>query len=299
MTNRVFLDYDRPALDAQYNNRGKVPGFESIIEQWVRRSERARTVLPARLEIAYGASPAETLNVFPAQVAGPSPVLVFIHGGYWMSRSKLDTDFVALGLVPHGITVVNIEYALMPGVRMDEAVRQCRSAVAWAIREAAALGADPHRVWVAGHSAGGHLTAMVAATDWDVFFEAERRERGLAVPLGRPAGGLGLSGLYDLEPIRLCYLNDTLGLSPQEAAANSPIQLAAPASGLWRLQVGSLEGPEYFRQTWELASRWASARARAVTAELTAGDDHFTIATRLHDPRDPLTLRLVRDIQGR
>jgi arylformamidase len=297
MADKVYLDYDRAALDAQYDNRRKVPGFERFIERWVDASRQARESLRCQLDVPYGESPAERLDIFPAAGNGPSPVLVFIHGGYWMSRSKSDTDFVALGLVPHGVAVVNIEYALMPGVRMDEVVRQCRAAVTWTLRHASDFGGDPSRVWVAGHSAGGHLTAMVGATDWPAFMQAQRAQ-GLEPTDARPAGGWGLSGLYDLEPIRLCYLNDTLAMDAAEAARNSPVSLPAPAAGCWTMAVGD-EGPEYLRQSWQQAQAWACMDGRQVSAQVRRGDDHFSIATRLADPADPLVGAIVADIARR
>jgi arylformamidase len=282
---RIFLDYDRAALDAQYDNRAKVPDFQRHIDRWMSGSQRARESLRCTLDVAYGAGPSETLDVFPAGRSTPTPVLVFIHGGYWMARSKADTDFVALGLVPHGVTVVNIEYSLMPSVRMDEVVRQCRAAVAWTLRHAADFGGDPARVWVAGHSAGAHLMAMVAATDWDAA-------GALRV---RPAGGWGLSGLYDLEPIRRCYLNDTLAMDAAEGARNSPMSLPPPPDGRWTLAVGE-EGPEYLRQTSQQAAVWGCDGARRVSAQVWRGDDHFTIVARLDSPEDALVQAMVDDL---
>jgi len=145
--------------------------------------------------------------------------------------------------------------------------------VAWVIDHAQELGADPRRVFVAGHSAGGHLTA-VAMND------------------ARVAGGLAISGLYDLEPIRLCYLNDVLALTPADAERNSPLRLPPPRSGALILALGEREGPEYHRQTDDLAAAWAR---RGFTAEVMdlAGHDHFSIAVQLGEAKSELSRAIL------
>ena len=285
MATAVYRHYDQAALDAQYNNRAKVPDFqERHIARWIEGGVRARAQFTTHEQIVYDPSSGERLNLFLPAGQGPWPVLIYIHGGYWMALDKSSTDCVALGLVPHGVAVVNIDYTLMPAVRMDEVVRQCRAAVQWVHAQAALYGLDAARVWVAGHSAGGHLTAAVAAHGW----------------AGRPplAGGFAFSGLHDLEPIRWCYLNQTLRLDEPEAARNSPVHLQPPADGDWTLHVGGLEGEEYLRQSVALAQAWASTPSRRMALEVCAGADHFSLVAPLEDPRSALVSRMLQTIRA-
>jgi arylformamidase len=281
----VFRHYDQASLDAQYNNRAKVPDFqERHVARWLAAGALARTRFQCRVDQTYDPSSGQTLNVFLPEGSGPWPVLVYIHGGYWMALDKSATDCIALGFVPHGVAVVNIDYSLMPAVRMDELVRQCRAAVCWVRDQGPALGLDPARIWVAGHSAGGHLTAAVAAEGW----------------AGRPpmAGGMSFSGLHDLEPIRLSYLNQTLGMDAAEAARNSPVGMPPPGSGHWTLLVGGREGPEYLRQAVALAEAWASSSTRRTLLEVQADQDHFSVVAPLEDPDSVLVRRLSSAMLG-
>jgi arylformamidase len=288
MSSPIFRGYDRAGLDAQYNNRAKVSDYETHVARWTTAAQIARDTLSPQLDVPYSSGPDETLNIFPARSTSAAPVLVYIHGGYWMARSKADTDGIALGLVPKGITLVNVDYSLMPGARMDDLVRQCRAAVAWTLTHAASFGGDPSSVWIAGHSAGGHLTASVAATDWSAYPMASQ---------GRvPAGGFAFSGLYDLEPIRLSYLNEVLLMDSAEAQRNAPIGMTAPARGDWTLLVGGNEGPEYLRQSFDLGSAWGTNEKRRVQVEVVEGADHFSIVAPLYDQSSALIRRMVSTI---
>jgi arylformamidase len=267
MGDPVFRHYDQRALDAEYNNRAKVKDAPEWLARYDRESRLARAELACRLDLAYGAHAGERLDVFPAGGSRPAPVHVFVHGGYWHRLDKADFSFVARALVPAGVATVVVNYALIPSVDMDELVRQCRASIAWVHANAASFGGDPGRLFVSGHSAGGHLTAMLLATDW-------RAVGGL--PADVVKGGVAISGLYDLEPIRLSYLNEILKLSSATARKYSPVLLPPPREGRLVLAVGGNEGPEYHRQTTDLAGAWARAGFKSEVLDL-PGLDHFSI----------------------
>jgi arylformamidase len=275
---------DRATLDRELNNRAKVADAAAWLERYARQSEAARKTLACRLDLAFGPHPGERLDLFPA---GPgAPVHVFVHGGYWHRLDKADFSFVARGLVPAGAAVAVINYALIPTVDMDELVRQCRAAVAWLARHARDLGGDPARLFVSGHSAGGHLVAMLLATDWPAF---------AGLPPDTVKGGAGISGLYDLEPIRRSYLNDVLGLTPEAARRASPCLLPPGGRAPLLLAVGGDEGVEYHRQTDAQAAAW---RARGVDVEVLdlTGHHHFSIVAELERPDAPLTRAILRQM---
>lgn len=255
----IFKAYDRAALDAQYNNRARHADHDVYFRNWEAGNKAAQAMPDLRANISYGPAPEETLDIFLAGES-PAPVHVFIHGGYWQQRTKDDFSFVAQGLVPLGAHTVVVNYALAPQVTMDEIVRQNRAAFAWIWRNARDFGGDPDRIFVSGHSAGGHLVAMVMSADWTAF--------GEGLPPDLIKGGCAISGLYDLEPIRLTYLNDALGLDAEAAARNSPVLHPPIRKAPIIVAVGAEESEEYHRQAEDFVS------------VLTAGDvpcEHFVL----------------------
>ena len=280
----MFRHYDRKALDAEYNNRAKVKDAMAWLARYGAESARARAELPMQFDVPYGRHHAERLDVFLPSGAGPAPIHVFVHGGYWHRLDKADFSFVARAF-PEAATVV-VNYALVPSVDLDEQVRQVRASIAWVHANARSFGGDPARITVSGHSAGGHLVAMLLATDW----------AGFGAPADVVKGGCAISGLYDLEPIRLCYLNDVLALSPDVAQRNSPVHLEPSGRAPLALTLGAHEGPEYHRQTDDLAAAW---RAVGVSIDVidAAGHDHFSIICEL-ERADTELARVIRKQMG-
>jgi len=284
----VYRDLDQAALDVQYNLRRAVPSHPAYFARWAAESRAARAVLGGRLDLAYGPASGETVDLFPVSAA-PAPLLVFIHGGYWQAMDKSDFSFIAPAYRAAGIGVAIVNYTLAPAAGMDAIVGQIRRSVAFLAREGAALGVDPGRIFLAGHSAGGHLTAMAMLTDWASF--------GLATdPI---SGGCGLSGIFDLEPIRLCYLNQVLGLDAATVRRNSPLHLIAaapPPRGGLILAVGGHETAEFHRQQAEFA---ASCLARHWRCSVVAqpAEEHFSIVDRFGEPGSLLSTTVVDAIR--
>ena len=274
----IWREYDREGLDYQYAVRERVANALELIAQGAEASEATRRDLEVRLDQAYGDTPGQTVNVFPAAAHG-APVFIFIHGGYWQRLDKNDYDFVARPFVEAGAAVVNVNYDLAPTVKMDEIVRQVRAAVLWSWQNAGSFNGDRKRIHVSGHSAGGHLTAMVACTDWPAL--------ATDVPANLVKSGHAISGLYDLEPIRLCHLNDAVRMDEAEAARNSPMLLAGANNAPLVLAVGGAETDEFLRQQTAYAAALSDA-GKAPPEIVQPACNHFDVLFALTDPNELL-----------
>src|SRR4051794_16854094 len=210
----IYKQYNQEELDNQYNNRLHVPDFATYLERWDTWSEAARQKHAYIKDLQYGDQPRECLDIFPSGKRG-SKVLVFIHGGYWQLFDKTKFHFVAEAFLPHHITTVVINYPLAPAAAMDEIVASCRKAVRWLQQHLAAYNADPQQVYIAGHSAGAHLATMLMSKDSAV--EIAPFIKGMCL----------LSGLYNLVPVQLSYVNTVVGMDKGTAERNSPVNLPA------------------------------------------------------------------------
>jgi arylformamidase len=274
MAEAVYRDYDSEALYAQYNNRAQVTEAELAVikdDQNARSADYRANAAHKHLDLAYGPHDREKLDIFLPAGDG-APIFAFIHGGYWQWNDKEGFEFLAKELNAAGAGFANIEYALCPSVTIAELTDQCRRAIAFLWREAATYGYDANRIVVSGHSAGGHLTAMMQATDWPAF------EGGL--PMGVVAAGLPISGIYDLEPIRLTPLNDAVQMKPQDVAEVSPMFMPPTSAGESIIAFGGDEYDEFDRQASDIAAAWAKHGIATSTLNL-PGRDHFTALSAL------------------
>lgn len=266
-------------LDAQYFMRGAVPDWKEYLDGWTADSQAVRRQLGGEFNIAYGPSSDELLDVvLPSRPVSDAPVQILIHGGYWKALGKDDFTFLAPPLAAHGIISVVVNYALCPTVTMTELVEQCRRAVRWTRANIAQFGGDPDRLHVTGHSAGGHLSAMMAATDWG----ATRRDGGPPI-----RSVTAISGLYDLAPVQACFVQEDLRLTQSEVAANSPLDMTLPAGTDLLLAVGADETPA-FRWHTSVYAAHCTSQGLACAAMEVAGMHHYSVVNVLCDETAPL-----------
>ena len=268
-------------LERMYNNRARVPEHGEYFARWAADSARVRESQPCSIDVPYGDGANETLDIFPAEGGTErAPVLVFIHGGYWRSLDKRDHSFVAPAFTGRRVCVVVPNYALCPGteaapVSISHIALQMVRALHWTWRNIAMHGGDPGRITVAGHSAGGHLAAMLLACQWEKVAGD--------VPDQMVRNALALSGLFELEPMRRTpSFQASLKITPEDVPRISPALWPAPAAGTLYAVAGAKESEEFIRQNQAIAEAWGPKVVPV--CELAPGLDHFSIVDALADP---------------
>jgi len=268
---------DKAFLSREYNNRELVPEHPQFFSRWAEASSHARTTMACSLDVAYGAAPGERIDIFPAR-KGDGSCMMFIHGGYWRALDKKDFSFLAPAWVGAGVSLAIVNYDLCPRVSIEEIVRQMLRASRWLWLHAEEHGMDPDRLHAAGHSAGGHLTAMLMAAIWPKF---DRR-----LPKDLWKGGLAISGLYDLTPLlEVDWLNADLRLDPASARKLSPAFMPPATRAPVMTCVGGGESSEFLRQNALLGSRWRGAFAGDIAMP---GKNHFSVIDGLAEPGSAL-----------
>jgi arylformamidase len=272
-------------LNAQYNNRELVPDHARHLAHWAEASALTRSKAECRLDLRYGSGEQESLDLFPTSNAD-APVLVFVHGGYWRALDKSDFSFVAPVFTQAGALVVVPNYSLCPKVSIEHITWQMVRALQWVWEHAAQHGGDPRRIVVAGHSAGGHLAAMLLSCRWKQVSDE--------LPPQLVGGALSISGLFDLEPIRHApFLQADLQLTPASVRRLSPAFFPRPKGRLYAT-VGAAESEEFLRQNQLIRDVWGPTAVPV--CETVPGHDHFSVLQSLVDPAGrlhELALRLL------
>ena len=271
------MRYTAEFCEREYNARASIPEHPQIFARWAEQSAAVRRLRACVIDLNYGETTGERLDLFPASRDG-APLLVYIHGGYWRSLDKSDFAWIAPPFVNHGVSVALLNYGLAPATPMEEIVRQMLRAHAWLYRNGDRLGFDPNRICLVGHSAGAHLTAMMMAAIWPAF--------GADLPADLVKGGLAISGIYDLEPLRHApFIRADLGLDAKRARLLSPVHMPPATGRPLYTAVGALESGEFRRQTALIGKAWPRNLVREVRMP---GLHHLNVIEELANVASPL-----------
>jgi len=267
--------------EAQYNLRVAFPSYPQTRETWIAASRELERKAKPTLDLAYGDEPLQKLDYYAAQPNGP--LLVFVHGGYWQGGDKADVGFIAGPYIEAGINVAVVNYSLAPQARIEQMVAEVRQSLVWLASQAAQQGFDAGRISLMGHSAGGHLVAMMVA----------RTDR--AAPAGMPAiaNVFPISGVFDLPPLLPSSINTALGLDQPRAEALSPLAWPGPQDTYIHTFVGAGETDQFHRQSETLGKAWTVARHDSVP-----DTDHFTVLNVLADASSEYVRAIIAAIKG-
>ena len=266
------MDYE-----AEYNNRRRVPEHVEINARWHAASAAYRASARADLDRIYGPGERHRYDLYFA--ADPNaPLVVYIHGGYWQRGGREDYAWLAQALVARGMEVALPSYSLCPDVSVMDIVGELRLFLAALWKKTG------KRALVTGHSAGGHLTAAMLATDWS---------KVSGVPADLVPAGISLSGVFDVPPLVGTSLNDLLRLDAEAARAASPLFWPSPPRGRTLVAaVGEAESSEFLRQSRDIVAAWKRAGLTCEYLEV-PGANHFTVVEALADPDTPLSARVA------
>ncbi len=273
------LDYE-----TEYNNRARVPEHPEIFARWAREGEDYRAEMlkagRAELGLSYGDTPRQTVDLFfPASgESTPAPVAIFVHGGWWRSLDPSSFSQMARGLVANGVVVAVAGYDLCPNVGIGDIITQIRRACVFMWQR------YNRRLLLVGHSAGGHLTGAMVATDWPALYPK-------APPELVPAG-YAISGVFDLAPLVGISVNQDLKLDAKTARDLSPLYWPIQPGRIFDAVCGGLESDEFKRQSRALAEGWGQDGVKT-RFEAIAGTNHFTVIDPLTDPHSAMTARVT------
>jgi len=273
----VFLGYTQEMLDQAYDQREWAANATQVIARYATDSAAVRKQFPPQTE-RYGPSEAETLDIFAPEGAKGLPVMVFIHGGAWRGLQKEDASAPAPTFIRNGCLYVALNFANSPAVTLPEMAAQCRRALLWISANIARFGGDPGRIFVSGHSSGGHLSAVMLTTDW----------RALGGPQDLIKGGVVMSGMYELYPVLLSARSSYVKLTSADVVALSPMRQLANLACPVMVVSGDKESPEFQRQATEFAAVLAGMGKLANRFTL-FGKNHFEVPEVLNTGATPVS----------
>jgi arylformamidase len=282
MNQTAYKSFRQDELEYQYNPRVSVPEYPELAKVRASQARKVRESVKSWLNVPYGSSPREMLDIYAADKAG-GPVLVYIHGGYWRSGSKEDNCNFVPTFTKRGATVVLVEYDLCPQVSVTDIVRQTRASITWVYRNITRYGGNPAQLFVSGHSAGGHLTAMALAHDW--------ASEGLPTDIIK--GALATSGVYDLEMVMKISVQEEVRMTPETAQVNSPLLNPPRVKCPLVVAVGAAE-PEGWQQISRDYFQYCKEHGMQVEYLVEPEANHYTMSEHLLDDARPLTQAMIK-----
>ena len=284
MTEIAYKNFRPDEMEYQYNPRVSVPEYPELAKVRAAQARKVRERAKSWLNVPYGSSPRELLDIYAADKPG-GPVLIYIHGGYWRSGSKEDNCNFVPTFTQRGATVVLVEYDLCPQVTVSDIVRQTRASIAWVYRNIMRYSGDPGRIFISGHSAGGHLTAMALANDWT--------KEGL--PRDMIKGAVATSGVYDLDMVMKISVQEQAQLTPELAKANSPFLHPPLVRCPLVVAVGGAE-PQGWQQMSEDYFQFCKQSGMNAEYLVVPGANHYTMTEKLLDETNPLTQAVLKQM---
>ena len=286
----IYATFDQSTLDREYSPSSCIDDIDVYLNEYVRSSETAKSAAlkdsSCKADLRYGAGAEEMLDLFLPDDSGPAPLHVFIHGGYWQLLSKDESCFAAPMFQQHGSYFAAVNYTLAPQQTLTGIVEENRCAITWLYRHADELGFDRERIYLSGHSAGAHLAMMMLLTDWPK----------LGLPGDVIKGVCAVSGVFDLEPVRLSYVNEKVGMDSGEAELNSPMQHRLVNRCPVIFAYGENETTEFKRQTDEYGNVLRN-EGIAVTFSEIADRNHFDVILDLVDASSWLSQQVLSQMR--
>lgn len=272
----IYSTFDQSTLDREYSPSSCIDDINVYLDEYARASRVAKSDAmqdnACEPDLRYGEGAEETLDLFLPAQSGPAPLHVFIHGGFWQLLSKDESSFAAPMFQQQGSCFAAVNYTLAPHQTLTGIVEENRRAIAWLYNNADKWGFDRERIYLSGHSAGAHLAMMMLVTDWS----------GRGLPTDLVKGVCAISGVFDLEPVRLSYVNDVVGMSANEAKQNSPILHRIMNRCPVIFTYGDIETGEFKRQTDEYEANLQDAGIPVTAGEI-ADRNHFDVILDLAD----------------
>ncbi len=285
MSDQLYRGFRPDEMEYQYNPRESVPEYPELAKVRAAQAKKVRETAKSWLNVPYGTSPRQTLDIYAADKPG-GPVLVYIHGGYWRSGSKEDNCNFVPTFTKRGATVTLVEYDLCPLATVTDIVRQTRASIAWVGKNILRYSGDPSSIYVSGHSAGGHLTAMALAHDWT--------KEGL--PQDCIKGAVATSGVFDLDMVMKISVQEQVRMTPEVAKLNSPFENPPRVKCPLVVAVGSAE-PKGWQQMSEDYFNYCKQHGMNADYLIVPGANHYTMAEKLLDESNPLTLAMIKQMK--